>query len=223
MSEERSDNYRDYVIKDGEYIGRFDDMYRNSVEVPWHQDKTAYSLFTDLDLAILSHFSARRRWRRVLEVGCGYGYVTERLRTALGAEVVGIDVSPTAVERAAELFPESRFVVRDLRDPYDGDLGEFDLVMVKEVLWYVLDELDSFVDNLRKLTAKGGCVYVCQAIPDLDRFYGKEMFPEPNAVIDYLSDRFEMVYASSTYEVNSLRVEGEYGVDKYARFLGVRG
>ena len=31
-------SYQDYLIKDGIYIGLFEDMYRDSSEVPWHQD-----------------------------------------------------------------------------------------------------------------------------------------------------------------------------------------
>ena len=34
----KSDDYRDYVIKDGRLIGEFEQMYKNSRDIPWHQD-----------------------------------------------------------------------------------------------------------------------------------------------------------------------------------------
>jgi len=34
-----SDDYHDYVIKNGKLIGEFDQMYLKSKNIPWHQDK----------------------------------------------------------------------------------------------------------------------------------------------------------------------------------------
>ena len=57
--------YQDYVIRDGKYIGQFEAMYRNSHEVPWHQDETVNAIFSDLTVAILKH----RRVSSLLDVG----------------------------------------------------------------------------------------------------------------------------------------------------------
>jgi|TARA_B100000315_G_scaffold178802_1_gene167474 hypothetical protein len=35
----KSDDYHDYVIKDGRLIGEFEQMYKNSRDIPWHQDR----------------------------------------------------------------------------------------------------------------------------------------------------------------------------------------
>ena len=39
MSKMNSDDYHDFVIKDGKLIGEFDLMYKKSKDIPWHQDK----------------------------------------------------------------------------------------------------------------------------------------------------------------------------------------
>jgi hypothetical protein len=35
MKEIKSDDYHDYVIKDGKFIGAFEEMYQN-IDDPWH-------------------------------------------------------------------------------------------------------------------------------------------------------------------------------------------
>ena len=50
--------HRDYVIRDGKYIGEFEDMYQNAVEIPWHQDETVNVIFSDLTVAILRRHPA---------------------------------------------------------------------------------------------------------------------------------------------------------------------
>ncbi len=34
-----STDYHDYVIKNGKLIGEFEQMYKNSAGIPWHQDE----------------------------------------------------------------------------------------------------------------------------------------------------------------------------------------
>lgn len=84
--------YQDYVIKDGKFIGEFESMYQNVAEVPWHQDKTAYDLICEFDLTILRHFYSKCKWRKILDVGCGLGYFTSRLKkNFFNCKVVGCD------------------------------------------------------------------------------------------------------------------------------------
>ena len=37
----KSKDYHDYVIKNGSFVGKFEEMYQNSSNIPWHQDDTA--------------------------------------------------------------------------------------------------------------------------------------------------------------------------------------
>ncbi len=61
---------------------------------------------------------------RILDLGCGTGHLTERL-AASGADVVGIDASPSMIATARQNFPKLRFQVADARDfcfdtPFDA-------------------------------------------------------------------------------------------------------
>ena len=172
-----SANYRDYVIRDGKLVGRFEEMYRHAADVPWHQDQTASAVFSDLTVAILRHRPARS----LLDVGCGLGFMTARLHRELpGLErTVGIDVSETAVAKARAAFPDIEFQAGTLKSaPVEG---RFDLVVTKDVLWYVIPELDAFLAALAARSRKW--VYFGQSFPDSRPFYGDDVLPDAEALI----------------------------------------
>ena len=216
-----SRRYQDYVIQGGRLVGDFEGMYRNASEVPWHQDKTASALFSDFDLTIVRHFCDTAQWRRVLDVGCGLGYLTARLKAELpDAELDGIDVSETAILRAQQLHTGIGFRVADLRRPDFQPVHSYDLLFVKDLLWYILPELEQVIANLRRLLRPAGWFYMSQAVPGVPDFYGNDVFASPDAILDYFGKVFQAHYASSTHERTADRVVGVYEIDNYARFLG---
>jgi 2-polyprenyl-3-methyl-5-hydroxy-6-metoxy-1,4-benzoquinol methylase len=127
-----STRYQDYVICNGRLVGKFEDMYRE-VEVPWHQDETVDAVFSDLTVALIR----RRHPKSLLDVGCGLGYMVARLKREVSGlvRVVGLDVSATAVAKAGSRFPDIEFRA----DQIGGDAGAgcFDMVVSKDILWYV--------------------------------------------------------------------------------------
>ena len=38
MAEIQSTDYHDFVFQEGKLVGEFEQMYRKSAQVPWHQD-----------------------------------------------------------------------------------------------------------------------------------------------------------------------------------------
>ncbi len=77
---------------------------------------------------------------RVLDVGCGNGYIAG-LFARKGARVVGVDPSASGIEAARRAVPDGRFEI-DLATPDLRDrLGEdpFDLVVSAEVAEHVYD------------------------------------------------------------------------------------
>jgi SAM-dependent methyltransferase len=85
---------------------------------------------------------ADRRYPRVLEIGCGSGHFTERL-LPLADSLLGLDVSPTAIEAARARFASSPFASRlELRaqNIFEAELrgaGPFDLVVLTETVYYL--------------------------------------------------------------------------------------
>jgi SAM-dependent methyltransferase len=99
---------------------------------------------------------------RVLVPGCGAGH-DARFLAARGFEVVGIDVSPLAVERAAALAAgdgvTATFLVVDLFAP-PASLGRFDVVW-EHTCFCAIDPArrDDYVDAVAELLRPGGRLF----------------------------------------------------------------
>ena len=93
--------------------------------------------------------------RGVLDFGCGRGgWVPLLERTFPGAEIVGVDISATAVEQARASFPRHSF------HTFGGDRvplpdESVDLVFTYHVLEHVLD-IDAAVAEIGRVLALGG-------------------------------------------------------------------
>jgi len=186
----RTGDYHEYVFRDGKLVGKFDDMYRYSKEVPWHQDKTSHGISAEIDIAILK----QRRYRSICDVGCGLGYFTDRLSRELNAQVTGIDISETATSKAGTLFPRCRFITGDLAKEALPKTELFDLVTVKEVFWYVTSRLGAFLENVTSLVSDNGYLYVSQSFPECEKWVGQDVIGSPEALRKILSGKVDIVY-----------------------------
>ncbi len=221
-----SKNYQDYVIKNGTLVGEFDEMYRQATEVPWHQDKTAGQVFVDVDIAIIKHFIPLYNVQSLCDLGCGLGYISSRLQSELAPlnmrlRVTGIDVSNDAINKARLLHPNVEFITLNLlNDDISYLKGAFDFLYIKDIFWYVMHQADKFIETSQSLLKDDGLIYLMQSVPDLDRFYGSDIFPSTFSIADYFSKHFKNIYTSSTYEVCPNQAMNIYQKDKYVRFLG---
>ncbi len=107
---------------------------------------------------------------RVLDVGCGVGRWS-RLLAARGAQVMGVDLSPTMIAQAqkravaAGVADRCRFQVQDLSNL---DVGEkFDLVLGVTVLQHILDpgRLRTALEAMTAHLAPGGRMILLEAAP----------------------------------------------------------
>ena len=125
-------------------------------------------------LALVEAVGHRSPCGSILDVGCGEGALTRYL-VGHAREVVGLDVSRTAVDRAGQLVPKATFRCSTLEAFSTHET--FDLVLAVEVLYYVA----SVPAALDKLFALGRTVIVsytnrerARLEPHLDRFFPPE-------------------------------------------------
>ncbi|MBL8009048.1 MAG: class I SAM-dependent methyltransferase [Flavobacteriales bacterium] len=135
---ERPASYHDLVIKDGRFIGRFEEMYQH-FDQPWMQDKQPNPYSRASGILHMQRFGIRS----LVEVGCGLGYYADRIHKATGARYVGIDVAPTAVAKAKAHFPHLDFRVDEVKNLAQYTDFQPDAILFAEVTWYVLDQLDA--------------------------------------------------------------------------------
>ena len=199
MAEIESRDYHDFVIKDGKLIGEFEQMYRKSEEVPWHQDLDGNRLDVRLVVEMLKESAP---YDYICDFGCGLGYFLDVVVKGAGGEGtrgMGFDVSPTCCEKAKELFPGYDFRVLDLMAEDAGagsngsDTGKDGkrLFVIRGTLWYVFPEMERVVENIAGITRPGDCLVVSQNFPPLEgSFVGKEVIPDPQAILRWFGSRF---------------------------------
>lgn len=173
--------YQDYVIKDGKFIGQFDEMYRDW-ENPWHQmndDHCEYSQSKNAAILWINKYGIKS----VLEVGCGLGHYSALIEQKSSAKVLGIDVSPIAIYRAKKQFPQISFRVASAQDlpwyPYT------EAILFAEVSWYLLPELKGLFEcMLDKFPGKYFIHNLTFYRPGVQK-YGVEYFTTLEKFIEY--------------------------------------
>jgi SAM-dependent methyltransferase len=100
----------------------------------------------------LLHVLAPQPGERILDVGCGTGRLTAEIGSA-GAEVVGIDYSPTMISQARENYPILVFETQDAcHMPY---FGEFDAVFSNAALHWI-QPAEAAAEAMTRALKRGG-------------------------------------------------------------------
>jgi SAM-dependent methyltransferase len=105
---------------------------------------------------------------KCLDVGCGGGGMTAAIRRFGRGDVVGVDLSPPAVEFARQQHPDCRFVLGDAtRPPSELSKQRFDFILFREFHPFTrADNLTlhlSILDQYRNLLAPGGTLVIGHA------------------------------------------------------------
>lgn len=129
------------------YDERFMDTMANEYleRTPW----------TELRLAAIRDLVDPQPGDKILDLGCAAGAITHYLST-FGAEPVGIDFEPLAIQRSRSLFPALPFQVADASDlPFPEE--SFDKAVAADFVEHIDD--DTFLRmcaELRRVLVPGG-------------------------------------------------------------------
>lgn len=173
-----------------------------------HWNERAASVAKDVEVNLMDIFQREIEYdyvcryldtsMRVLEVGCGNGYSTDRFRP-LVQHIDAFDYAEQMIERAKEAFGETnnRFIHDNVLDPQTLE-GPYDTVICVRVLINLADlaQQKLAVENLAKLTKPGGLLILAEGYTDgfeaLNALRGKVELPaiQPAAINFYsaLSD-----------------------------------
>ena len=149
---------------------------KTSTDLHWNERAT--SVANDVEVNIMDIFQREieydyvcrflREDMRVLEVGCGNGFSTERFR-ALVAHVDAFDYAEDMIERAKSTVGETnnQFLHDNVLDPKHLT-GPYDTVICVRVLINLadLEQQQTAVRNLAQLTRPGGLLILAEGYTD---------------------------------------------------------
>ena len=201
--------YQDYVIKDGKLVGEFEQMYQDFSD-PWDQT-TREKDRTEKKIAI--HLLSKIKAKKIIELGCGLGHYTNEISQA-GFHTLGVDISPTAIEKGKHTFPLCNFQVGDILDFDIYDQFGPDAIIMAEITWYVLEKLDLFLAHLRK-NPEIYLIHLLTTYPEGVQKYGQQKFTNLEQIKRY----FSMNYL----EFGEIGYSDFHGGEKRTYFIGKYG
>lgn len=134
---------------------------------------------------------------------------------ATNGKSYGYDISATACEKAASIFPNSCFSVLDLRQRTTNNEKTNNeqparLFMMRATLWYVFQELATVVENIANRMQYSDRLLVVQNFPPLhSMFIGKDILPDHFALLEQFSSHFA-AYKHIWYEDSSKAVNDNW-------------
>lgn len=104
--------YQDLVIKKGTFVGDWERLY-SEFENPWRQADD--SVFNSKSRRKVFDYIKFYDIHSIVEIGCGLGFTTEFLfANSKELNILGVDISKSAIEKAAINFPHLAFQEADI-------------------------------------------------------------------------------------------------------------
>jgi SAM-dependent methyltransferase len=175
--------YQDYIIKDGKFIGKFEEMYQR-FEDPWRQAAFDSNLGSySKNIAILN--MKKHKLGSIVECGCGLGYYTDMINKNIeGIKIKGIDISLSAIKRAKALHSGVDFTTDNINNI--ERYANYRNVLLAEVTWYILNDLDTVFKKMLSHFRGGYFLHNLVFYRDGVQKYGREFFTTLGQFIDYV-------------------------------------
>jgi len=173
------ERYQDLVIKDGRFVGEFEQMYQE-FEDPWCQTAPGY-VENSISRQIVVNYIMTFDIKSLVEMGCGLGKTSNFIVSNSSVNLLGVDISSTAIKKAKNNYSSLNFEVGDAKEI--ERYFSFDCLFFSEITWYLLEDglLDSAFEKMRQgfsgklfihnlVFYKGGQKYGLNYFDSLDKF-----------------------------------------------------
>ena len=99
-----------------------------------------------------------------------------------------MDISKVAIEKAMNLFPDLRFINGNIANNALLLDSKYNVIILNQLLWYVLESLDCVFNNCFNYLDDGGQVVISQAFLKSEQRYGKDKCDGFSGLISYLEN-----------------------------------
>lgn len=160
----QSDAFEDKYIKMRTIEGRVydDDTVGKLPEIDKsHRHYKEWSVRKNSSEKLIEYLAKKKREPNVFDLGCGNGWLTNKLLGINGASVFGVDINKHELEQAVRVFddkPNLAFVYADIFDSKINEM-KFDIIILAGVLMYFRD-VNSLIDKLKGMLSEGGEIHL---------------------------------------------------------------
>ena len=206
--------YQDLVIKNGKFVGKFEEMYQKFSD-PWNllKKNKLDGRKGNLNYKIIYDYCNKLKQKKkltTLEIGCGFPQISNELFKN-GFKVYGTDISETVIRKSKKKYPKLKnnlFVSNFLNFSLYKKLNP-DVIILSDITWYILPELKKFIKWYKGLKKEVYLIHSLAVYGKNKQKYGKEYFYDLNSIKSF----FKLKYLSSGYIEN-------IDNDKHTFFLG---
>lgn len=195
-------NMREHTERSTATGGLYDQRYAGD-----YMDTDAYSVWGHGDLRaqqVLETLSfVQIQPQSILDYGCGVGAWLGLLSSTFPhAQIYGVDVSKTAIDKAKSRFPGHHFHTLDgLRAPFED--AQFDLVFSYHVLEHV-DDIDLSVKDIARMLMPGGYAVIIFPCGNKGSFLDRTMHLISNSCLPTADGRTVFFFETADGHVRRL-------------------
>jgi SAM-dependent methyltransferase len=175
-----------FLIKSGSDI--YDDFYANIYDY-----LVFNNLKDDYEVGYIINSTSPSSQSKILDIGCGTGHHVSSLG-AKGLDVLGIDISPSMIEKAKTNFPDYKFNVGDALNNHLFESNSFTHILCMYFTIYYFQDKAQFFNNCFKWLMPGG--YLIVHLVERDRF--DPILPPGNPLLYISPQRYAKERITST-------------------------
>jgi len=180
---EQSDKF---LIKTGPEV--YDTFYANIYDY-----LVFNNLKDDYEVGMIVNKATPSSSSKILDVGCGTGHHVASLASK-GLDVLGIDISPSMIDKAKLNFPDYKFNVGNALTDSEFEPDSFTHILCMYFTIYYFKDKKQFFDNCYKWLQPGG--YLIVHLVDRDRF--DPILPPGNPLMYVSPQRYAKERITST-------------------------
>jgi 2-polyprenyl-3-methyl-5-hydroxy-6-metoxy-1,4-benzoquinol methylase len=145
---------------------RYNEMFYSDI---FGKDPDKYYRIQRRKIAEISALFNSHPGGRILDIGCGDGFITQIIGKKTSAKMFGIDISSSAAEMSRKRGVECKVVNID-REKIPYPEGHFDAVFCGDIIEHVYDT-EGLLENVKSVLKKGG--YIIATVPNIASWYNR--------------------------------------------------
>ena len=175
-----------FLIKSGSDI--YDDFYSDIYDY-----LVFNNLKDDYEVGYIINSTSPSSQSKILDIGCGTGHHVSSLGSK-GLDVLGIDISPSMIDKAKTNFPDYKFNVGDALNNHLFESNSFTHILCMYFTIYYFQDKAQFFNNCFKWLMPGG--YLIVHLVERDRF--DPILPPGNPLLYISPQRYAKERITST-------------------------